>query len=200
MARSLSRTFLFGSLLVAASTAPTAQVGPAESPLSPPTGAQVVQVTPIPGPYTEPSIAIDPNNPQQLVAAYQVNASIVYSRDGGKRWAIAEGTPPTDYRRSGDVSVAYDNQGHAFLCYIAFDKLGTVSYWGHNSSRNGIFVRRSLDGGPTWEPNHIPVSEQPNETPDHKFVPWEDKPYIVADTTNGPYAGNLYIGWTRWTL
>lgn len=31
-------------------------------------------------------------------------------------------------------------------------------------------------------------------------VPFEDKPYIVADNTHGPDAGNLYIGWTRWTL
>src|SRR6202008_839065 len=26
------------------------------------------------------------------------------------------------------------------------------------------------------------------------------KPYIVSDTTNGRFAGNLYVGWTRWTL
>src|SRR5208283_1567681 len=52
----------------------------------------------------------------------------------------------------------------------------------------------------SWEQNHIPVTEQPNETTDHKFVPWEDKPYIVADNTDSPFAGNLYIGWTRWTL
>jgi hypothetical protein len=197
MARSLSRTFLFGSLLVAAGTVSiTAQVGPAESPLSPPTGAQVVQVTPIPGPYTEPAIAIDPNNPQQLVAAYQVNASIVYSRDGGKRWAIAEGTAPTDYRRSGDVSVTYDNQGHAFLCYIAFDKLGTTNYWAHNATRNGIFVRRSSDGGKSWDTDAAVVIAHPTEP----SIPFEDKPYIVADTTHSKYAGNLYVGWTEFTL
>jgi hypothetical protein len=31
-------------------------------------------------------------------------------------------------------------------------------------------------------------------------MPWEDKPYIVSDTSTGPYSGNLYVGWTRWTL
>ena len=30
-------------------------------------------------------------------------------------------------------------------------------------------------------------------------IPFEDKPWIVADT-NGPHAGNLYIGWTHFTL
>jgi hypothetical protein len=79
---------------------------------------------------------------------------------------------------------------------MAFDKLGTFNYWGHNSSRNGLFVRRSLDGGKTWEADHIPIIEHPTEP----GVPWEDKPYIVADNGNGPHAGNLYVGWTRWTI
>ena len=26
-------------------------------------------------------------------------------------------------------------------------------------------------------------------------IPFEDKPYIVADTSHGKYAGNLYIAW-----
>jgi len=162
--------------------------------------SDVHTITPKPGYFTEPSIAVNLLNPMQVVTAYQDNAHVAYSTDGGKSWQIAAGTEAANYKVSGDVSITYDKQGHAILCYIAFDKLGTYSYWGHNSSRNGIFVRRSLDGGATWEPNHIPVSEQPNETPDHKSVPWEDKPYIVADNTNSRYAGNLYIGWTRWTL
>jgi len=53
-----------------------------------------------------------------------------------------------------------------------------------------------LDGGATWESQDVAATEQP----DQSTVPWEDKPYIVADTGRGPYARNLYIGWTRWTL
>jgi hypothetical protein len=162
--------------------------------------SEVHTITLKPGYFTEPSIAVNALDPEQVVTAYQDNAHVAYSLDGGKTWQIAAGTEAANYKVSGDVSVTYDKQGHAILCYIAFDKLGTASYWGHNSSRNGIFVRRSLDGGKTWEPNHIRVTEQPNVTPDHKFVPWEDKPYLVADNTNSRYAGNLYIGWTRWTL
>ena len=109
---------------------------------------------------------------------------------------MADGVEPPNYRVSGDVSTAFDKQGHAFICYMAFDKLGTFNYWAHNSSRNGLFVRRSLDGGKTWETNHIPIIEHPTEP----GVPWEDKPYIVSDTTKSPFAGNLYVGWTRWTL
>ncbi len=157
---------------------------------------EVITVTPKPGFFTEPSIGVNPANPLQVVAAFQDNAHIAYSVDGGRHWQLATGIEPPNYRVSGDVSVTFDNQGHAYICYMAFDKLGTFDYWGHNSSRNGIYVRRSLDGGMTWEAQDIAATEQP----DQATVPWEDKPYIVADTGRGPHAGNLYIGWTRWTL
>ncbi len=159
-------------------------------------GAVVTTVTPQPGFFTEPSIAINPRNPQQVVAAFQDNAHIAYTRDGGRHWQLATGIAPPNFRVSGDVSVAYDLQGHAFICYMAFDKLGTFNYWGHDSSRNGLFIRRSLDGGKKWEAHDIPVIQQPNRND----VPWEDKPYIVADDSHGPYSGTLYVGWTRWTL
>lgn len=159
-------------------------------------GAEVNTVTPAPGFFTEPSIAVNPRDPRQVVAAFQDNAHIAYSLDAGRHWQVASGTASTRYRVSGDVSVVYDARGRAILCYMAFDKLGTFNYWGHDSSRNGLYIRRSLDGGKTWGKDDIPVSVQPNRSD----VPWEDKPYIVADDSHGPHSGNLYIGWTRWTL
>ena len=164
--------------------------------LPPAPDAHVFTLTPKPGYFTEPSIAVNPTNPKQVVAVFQDNAQAAYSEDAGRTWQLAEGVAPKNYRISGDVSVTFDNQGHAFICYIAFDKLGTFNYWAHGATRNGIFIRRSLDGGKTWEENHIPVAEQPS-TPG---IPFEDKPYIVADNSHGKYAGSLYIGWTRWRL
>ena len=158
--------------------------------------AQVTDITPKPGWFTEPSIAINAHNPQQVVAAYQDNAHIAYSLDEGKHWETAVGTEPPNYRVSGDVSVTYDKHGHAILCYMAFDKLGTFNYWAHNGTRNGLFVRRSLDGGKTWESEDIAIIKHETES----GIPWEDKPYIVADDSTGPNAGNLYVGWTRWTI
>ena len=158
--------------------------------------AQVFTLTPTPGAFTEPGIAVNSANPQQVVAVFQDNAHAAYSQDAGRTWQIAEGVEAKNYRVSGDVSVAFDNQGHPIICYIAFDKLGTTNYWAHGATRNGIFVRRSLDGGKTWEADHIPVAEQPTAP----GIPFEDKPYIVADNTKSRFAGNLYIGWTRWRL
>jgi hypothetical protein len=158
--------------------------------------AHVFPLTPTPGPFTEPGIAVNPTDPHDVVGVFQDNVHAAYSLDSGQTWKLAENVDPKNYRISGDVSVAFDNQGHAFVCYIAFDKLGTFNYWGHGATRNGIFVRRSLDGGKTWEADHVPVAEQKTEP----GIPFEDKPYIVADNTKSKYAGNLYIGWTRWRL
>src|SRR5262245_41111528 len=70
--------------------------------------AHLVDINPKPGFFNEPSIAVNPGNPLQLVVAWQVNASVAYSADGGQTWAVAEGTAPKDYRVSGDVSATYD--------------------------------------------------------------------------------------------
>ncbi|HEX7288495.1 MAG TPA: exo-alpha-sialidase [Candidatus Angelobacter sp.] len=183
------------ALLCATSLAAHAQT-PATANLPKAPGAEIFSLTPAPGYFTEPGIAVNPRDPQQVVAVFQDNAHAAWSHDAGKSWRVAEGVEPPNYRVSGDVSAAFDNQGHAFICYMAFDKLGTFNYWAHNASRNGLFVRRSLDGGKTWEANHIPIIE--HETA--PGMPWEDKPYIVADTSKGPHGGNLYVGWTRWTL
>ena len=159
-------------------------------------GAKILPLTADPGPFTEPAIAVNPNNPQKIVAVFQDNVHASYSGDAGRSWKPADGVAPANFKVSGDVSVTFDSKGHAFICYIAFDKLGTFNYWAHGATRNGIFVRRSLDGGANWETNHFPVAEQITKP----GIPFEDKPYIVADNSHSKYAGNLYVGWTRWNL
>jgi len=163
--------------------------------LPPAPKAHLTDITPKPGFFNEPAIAVNSKDPQQLAAAWQVGASVAYSRDGGQTWKTAEGTAPREYRVSGDVSITYDAEGRAILCYIAFDKLGTTNYWAQGATRNGIFIRRSSDGGQNWEPDAITVISH-DSTPG---IPFEDKPWVVADTSS-PHAGNLYIGWTQFTL
>src|ERR1700739_4536661 len=87
--------------------------------------AQVFTLTPTPGFFTEPGVAVNPANPQQVVAVFQGNAHAAYSQDSGHTWHTVEGLEAKNYRVSGDVSTTFDNQGHAFICYIGFDKLGT---------------------------------------------------------------------------
>lgn len=159
-------------------------------------GAQVTTLSAQPGTWSEPGVAVNPLNPRQVVAVFQHSAQAGYSNDAGRTWTLASGVTPPEYRISGDVSVVFDRQGHAILGFIAFDKLGTFNYWAHGATRNGIFVKRSLDGGTTWEPQLRTVVAQPTMP----GIPFEDKPYFLADTTKSRYAGNLYVGWTRWTL
>ncbi len=160
-------------------------------------GAVITTLTPQPGSYTEPGVAVNPKNPRQVVVVFQDNAQAAYSDDNGRTWRLAAGVTPKSYRVSGDVSTVFDNKGHAFLACIAFDKLGAFNYWAVGATRNAILLRRSLDGGKTWEPEVRTIVAQPTEP----GIPFEDKPYLVADTSKqSPYDGNLYVGWTRWTL
>jgi hypothetical protein len=175
--------------LHAQETTPSAE----QLPLAP---GRVITITPQAGNLNEPSIAVNAKTPSQVVAAYQNQASVAYSQDGGNSWKTADGTSATDYKVSGDVSITYDKHGTAILCYIAFDKLGTMNYWARGATRNGIFVRRSLDGGATWEAAARTVIAWPTKA----GIPFEDKPYIVADNTDSKYAGNLYVGWTQWRI
>ena len=187
----LPASLLVPALFAALAVIPT----PAQTlPLAP--GAQVTTLTPEPGNWTEPGVAVNPHNPRQVVVVYQFTAHAAYSEDAGRTWKIATGVNPPQYRMSGDVSAVFDNRGHAFVGCIAFDRLGTFNYWAHGATRNGIFLRRSLDGGRTWEPELRTIVAQRTEP----GIPFEDKPYLVADTSKSRYAGNLYAGWTRWTL
>jgi hypothetical protein len=140
---------------------------------------------------------VNPNNPNQVVAAFQP-AAIAYSADGARTFTTAELPPVVGWRGGGDVSVAFDNKGQAFLGTLHFDKLGSQSYWAHGAGRNGIFVRRSLDGGKTWEKDAVAIKAyQGNE----RDIQWEDMPRVFADAQpSSPYSGNVYIGWIEWQL
>ncbi len=167
-------------------------------------GAHIVDITQ-PARFSEPGIAVNPNNPSQVVVVYQGAATVqgsanaAYSTDGGTTYTIAEGTRALDWKVQGDVSTTFDNKGHALLCYLTFDHLGTTSYWAQGAGRNGIFVRRSLDGGKTWEAEAQAVKVWP--TGKEANIQFEDEPRIFADNSpNSRYAGNLYVGWVEWQL
>jgi|tagenome__1003787_1003787.scaffolds.fasta_scaffold20815353_1 hypothetical protein len=170
-------------------------VGFAQSNLPQPPSAHVIDIT-AKGYFNEPAAAINPANPQQMIVAYQVDASASYSQDGGATWIIAKNTKSTNYKRSGDMAAIYDAKGTAIIAYLGFDKLGTENYWAHNATRNGLFVRRSTDGGKTWDKEDHAVKENPTAA----GIPFEDKPGIAADITSSPHRGNLYIGWTEFSL
>ncbi len=181
----MKKTIVLTALIVAIAAA-----APAHLPRVP--SGRVLTISPI-GFGSEPALAIDERDPRHAVAAFQVGAHVANTTDGGRTWHT-HNLAPRNYAVSGDVSLAYA-RGRAYLCYIAFDRLGSDQYWAHGATRNAIDIRRSLDGGAHWESRAIPVIA-------HEGHPnlFEDKPIVVADDTGSPYAGNLYVGWTQFRI
>ena len=164
-----------------------------------PPGGRVVTVSTPELRGNEPGIAVNPNNLAQVVGVYQGPARAVYSTDSGRTFTTAEGTIPRDWRSAGDVSVTFDDKGAAYLSYLVFDKLGSTSYWRKGAGRNGIYVRRSPDGGKTWDAEPVPVRVWYKG--DEPGMQYEDMPRIFADNSSkSAHAGSLYVGWIEWQL
>src|SRR5215471_13851886 len=169
----------------------------AQTPLSPAPRRRVLTVSGDAQHGSEPSIAVNPNNASEVVAVFQP-ATVVYSGDGGQSFQTADLPPIEGWRTGGDVSIAFDNHGHAYLSTLHFEKLGSMSYWAHGAGKNGIFVRRSTDGGKTWEKDAVSVKTYDGTGADSHM---EDMPRIFADSQpNSQYAGNVYVGWIEWQL
>src|SRR6266849_8000955 len=147
--------------------------------------SSVITLTPQPGHFSEPGIAINPNNPHQVVAVYQDNAHAAYSFDAGRTWQIATGVESTSYRVSGDVSATYDNQGHAFICYIAFDKLGTYSYWATTGGEMESSFAARLTAARPGNRKTSPPPSSPTKLPTAKMFPGKTSRISLPTTVTG---------------
>src|SRR5881397_1459628 len=123
-----------------------------QSRLQPAPGAHVVTITPPGQTGSEPAIAVNPNNPNQVVGVGGGWAA--HSTDGGRTFTAVQ--PHAGSTRSGgDPSLAFDDKGNVFLSFLWIQRNGLPSYWGHGPGANGIFVRRSGDGGRTWDKDAV---------------------------------------------
>jgi hypothetical protein len=158
-------------------------------------GAHVVTITPPGLTGSEPAIAVNPNNPNQVVGV--AGSWAAYSTDGGHSFTAVQ-PAGEDGRAGGDVSLAFDDTRNLFLSFLSIQRLGLPGYWGHGPGANGIYVRRSVDGGKTWDKEPVPVIAWNGDEPDIKL---EDMPRIWADTQpQSPYRGNLYVSWIEWQI
>jgi len=159
-------------------------------------GARVVTITPPGRTGGEPSIAIDPNRPNRVVGTAG-GGLLAYSTDSGRTFT-AVNPAGEGGRTGGDPSLAFDDKGNLFFSYLAIQKNGSPSYWGHGTGGNGVWVRRSPDGGKTWDKDPVGVKVWTGQEPDVKL---EDMPRIWADVQpRSPYRGNLYYAWIEWGL
>jgi len=160
----------------------------------------------------EVAIAVNPNNPKELVAGantfYQDSTqtcqapsgttygtqALYGSSDGGQTWTYnCAPWPSSDTGSVGsilfgsDPSVAWDANGNAYASYmlISQNNKGT-------QASSSIVVAKSADAGASWTPLGIVVNNLSNSA---KF---DDKDMMAIDTTSGQaysHTNRLYVIW-----
>jgi hypothetical protein len=134
---------------------------------------------------TEPYIAINPANPDNLIAAWMklsgfaLTIGTSYSTDAGASWSTPAITPHLYPNFTmADVSLTFSNSGTAYMSYIDYVPTKDSGY---------VMVTKSVDGGMNWS-SPVKVTGA-LETADKPV----DRPWIAIDNSGGVYDGRLYI-------
>jgi hypothetical protein len=137
---------------------------------------------------SESSIAINPQNPQQIVAGskkfkdiktYDFTLATAWSADGGMTWKDSGEVPIPDWEGISDPALAWDDSGNVYLVALPFSKLPALT------NRVGIAVYKSTDGGQTWSaPKLIHASGG------------DDKQWVAGDGNPASrFRGRVYAAW-----
>lgn len=148
----------------------------------------------------EVSIAINPANPDNIVAASfqtgrpprpRAGSYNYFSMDGGRTWKTIPVEDPKGLTQ-GDDTVYFGSDGSAYHAHLSF--LG-IRVARPPRAESGILVEASKDGGLTWNES-VPAINHINSV-----IPFEDKPGIVVDNApESKYKGNVYLAWTRFDV
>jgi hypothetical protein len=151
---------------------------------------------------TEPSIAVNPLNPNNVVAGYQMgrvdgggDASNGYATtfDGGRTWkygtipglTVKNGGP---YDRASDAVVTFGPANVVYYSSLVFnDGSGT----GGDTLRSAIVNSTSHDGGRTWDKPTVVIDDSGGGLNDKN---WE---VVDTGTAQGHHYGRLYVVWDR---
>ncbi|MEP7347279.1 MAG: sialidase family protein, partial [Gemmatimonadaceae bacterium] len=132
--------------------------------------------------HHETVIAAHPRRPTLLACSMlgdtrdrAVNTVAYRSNDGGATWALAS---IADEHFADDPSCAYGPDGTAY--FVTKTNTGVGMVRGASSDTDSLHIRRSRDGGTTWDP--VLHSIHAN-----------DRPWIAIDTTRGARRGTLYV-------
>jgi hypothetical protein len=163
-------------------------------------------------PQNEPTVAVNPHNPQVVVAGSndycaqivngEVWAGYYRSSDGGASWqdSLVPGYPDDSSPAglaspvhgtcgaSGDPTQAFDRDGRLFYAFICFNRAKPIN--------GGVFVARYTGDGGTYDRTVLVK----RGTPSGQFLTglFQDKINLTVDQTSGPSSGNVYVAWSQY--
>jgi hypothetical protein len=160
----------------------------------------------------EPTVAVDPNNTDVVVAgsndycAAIVNgdtwAGYYRSTDGGSNWqdSLVPGYPDDSSAAglaspahgscaaAGDPSQAFDAEGRLFYAFICFNRTQPIN--------GSVYVARYTGDGSTYDRTVLVK----RGTPSGQFLTglFQDKINLTVDQTAGAQSGNVYVAWSQY--
>jgi hypothetical protein len=142
---------------------------------------------------SETSIAIDPSNPEILLAGSNVVGKrwmgAYESTDAGDHWKSARVSAPagTTFCGASDPSVAIDGTGRQYFVFLG---IGCG-----RRTRASIYVARRFNAAGRWQTVRAPAEKS------GRFTLLDDRPFLTVDNgERSPHRGRIYLGWTRFLL
>ena len=129
----------------------------------------------------EPSIAVDPNNVDILVAGAVLDRAY-HSHDGGLTWEKQQLS--SSYGVWGDPVVISDTKGNFYYFHLSFPS--GEGDWG-SDKLDRLVCQKSSDGGLTWNDGTFTGLNPPKD---------QDKEWAVVDPENN----NIYLTWTQFDV
>ena len=126
----------------------------------------------------EPSIFINPTNPNNIVAASIINYYHT-SFDGGKTWTTNK--LQSEFGVWGDPCITADTKGNFYYAHLS-DPEGTN--WRSKKILDRMVVQKSTDGGKTWSSGTGVGLNPPKQ---------QDKEWLTVNPLNN----DIYITWTE---
>lgn len=171
-------------------------------------GIELINTTNGAGAQAETWIAINPTNPDNIIATandsryfvpsngYKMAAYVTH--DGGKTWETTLTPENQDIwipltqqpwnMTIFDPGIAFDTKGNAYYSYGFCE---TIEQW---EDDNGVFVSKSTDGGRTWGLPNAVAYETGSD------IPFHDRYSIAVDVVPGsPYKDNIYVTWQKFS-
>src|SRR5438045_5029160 len=123
----------------------------------------------------EPSICINPKNPNQIVAGSNID-NYYYSTDAGLNWT--NGHLTSTYTVWGDPIISVDTTGNFYYFHLVngqsfIDRMG---------------VQKSTNGGVSWSAGTFYSFNPPKQ---------QDKEGVCVDFTHGSRGNTIYVTWTQ---